>query len=138
MNITYMHLVQSRAAINSWPEWLDKDEYPDLSYVTEKGEERITLPARATKMLTPDRQELCSYNAGFRIRAEEINYTNLADFYDDVQVRAENNAQQAVLIAEPGPLMLVRCSLFFHCFRDVDGAHISTLLFCKRHYIRSW
>ena len=44
----------------------------------------------------------------------------------------------AVLIAEPGPLMLVRCSLFLHCFRDVDGAHISTLLFCKRHYIRSW
>ncbi len=101
MKITYMQLGQARAAANSWPDWLDKDDHDELLYVTASGEERITLPARATKMLLPDRQEICSYNAGFRIHVEEVEYSGLADFFSDVQVRANDNARQAILIAEP-------------------------------------
>lgn len=101
MKIAYMQLGRARAAANSWPDWLDKEEHPELLYVTNKGEERVTLPARATKVLLPDRQELCSYNAGFRIHVEEVEYSSLVEFFADVRVRANDNARQAILIAEP-------------------------------------
>ena len=101
MKVTYLRIGQTNAAANSWPDWLDADEHPDLLFVTDSGEERIVLPARATKILQSGRQEICSYNAGYRNLYSEVNYAGLADFFDDVQVRSDDNAQQAIIIAEP-------------------------------------
>jgi hypothetical protein len=104
MKLSYLHIGQSNAAANVWPDWLDKEKSPELLFVTNSDEERIVLPARATKVLQTNRQEISSYNAGFRNLYEEVNYSGLEDFFNDVQVRSGDNARQAILVAEPTEL----------------------------------
>ena len=101
MKITYLRTDQANAAANAWPPWLDIEEHSDLLFVIGDDEERILLPTRTTKILLPDRTELCSYNAGYRCLYEEVQYAGLGDFFEDVQARSNDHAQQAILIAEP-------------------------------------
>lgn len=129
MKVNYLRICQARAAANNWPDWADKGEHDELLYVRENGEESILLPARATKVLDTDRQEICSYNVGFRSLYEEVDYQGLSDFHKDVQVRAGDDAKQAIIVAEPTDLVRQRPSVptvrRVHDRGDSEGAPLT-------------